>query len=52
MTLYYGSIFSCKEELDAVYRVKAYSANKAGEWLHYWFKVVERLHKDMILGFD
>ena len=22
------------------------------EWLHSWFRVIKKLHQDMILGFD
>ena len=47
-----GLVLACKEEVDATHGAILYDANKVSEWLHSWFKVIERLHQDMILGFD
>ena len=41
-----------EEEVDATYGVISYDANKVSEWLHSQFRVVEKLHQDVIVGFD
>ena len=52
MTLSNGSEFTCDEEVDAAYRIISQNAKQIGEQLNSWFKVVEKLHQDVILGFD
>ena len=47
-----GLVFTCKEEVDAVCGVILYNANKVSETIQSWFKVIEKLHQDVILGFD
>ena len=34
------------------YRVILYDANKVSGWLHSRFRVVKKLHQDVVLGFD
>ena len=46
------SVFICKVEVDATYGNILYNANKGGEWLQFRFRVIKKLHQDMILGFD
>ena len=29
-----------------------YNANQISKWMNSWFRVVEKLHQDVILGFD
>ena len=52
MTLVDGSVFTCEEEFNAAYGAIEHTANKFSEWLHCQFRVVEKLHQDVILGFD
>ena len=45
-------MFSYEKEIDAAYGIILYSANKVSEQLHSHFRVVKKLHQDVILGFD
>ena len=45
-------VFTCKERVDAVYGFILYDANQISEMIHSSFKVVEKLHQDVILGFN
>ena len=47
-----GSEFTCEEEVAATYGIIFQDTKKASEWQNSWFRVVEKLHQDMILGFD
>ena len=47
-----GLVFSCGEEVDALYGIISCDANQASEMMHSWFKVVEKLQLDIILGFN
>ena len=47
-----GSVFTCEEKLDAVYRVIVHNASKISEWMHSWVRVVEKLHQEVILGLN
>ena len=44
-------MFIC-EEVDAAYSITLYDANKVSEQLYFWFRVVEKQHQNIILGFD
>ena len=46
------SVFIYKEEVNTAYGIKLQDAIKVCEWLHSQFRVVEKLHHDVILGFD
>ena len=45
-------VLTYEKEVDAAYGIIVHSANKVNEWLHSWFRVEEKLHLDVILGFD
>ena len=47
-----GSVFTCEEKMDPAYGVIVYNVSKVSERLHSWFRVIEKLHQDVILGFD
>ena len=47
-----GSEFTCEEEVAATYGIILQDAKQVSEWLNSRFRVVEKLHQDVILGFD
>ena len=47
-----GSEFTCEEDLNAANRIVAQDASKVSEQLNSEFRVVEKLHQDVILGFN
>ena len=47
-----GSEFTYEEELAATYGIILEDTKQISEQLNSWFRVVEELHQDVILGFD
>ena len=47
-----GSYFTCEEEVDATYGIIAQNTKQVSEQLNSWFRVVDKLHWDVILGLD
>ena len=46
-----GLVITCEEEVNAAYGILSKETNKVSEWLETRFRVVEKLHQDLILGF-
>ena len=47
-----GSEFTCEEEITATYGIILQDAKQVIERLNSQFRVVEKLHQDVILGFN
>ena len=46
-----GSEFTCEEEVAATYRIISQDAKQVSEQLNSRFRVIEKLHQDIILSF-
>ena len=52
MILDNGLVFTCEVEVDIAHVFTVHNINKVSEQLYYWFRVIEKLHQNVILGFD
>ena len=47
-----GSEYTYEEEINAAYGIVPQDTKQVCEWLNSRFRVVDKLHQDVILGFD
>ena len=45
-------VFIYKEAVDNAFGVISYNVKKVNERMQSWFRVIEKLHQDIIVGFN